>query len=111
MPISPEGAHADDAATAGTFNEIRAHLARLKELGLRYGYFPEPSKCILVVPSQWIDRTDNMFSDLKFTVVPGSRYLGGFIGEQQALTPWIENKVSKWARDVDTLADLKSLSR
>ena len=37
-------------------------------------------------------------------VVTGSRYLGGFVGEQETEGQWVQTKVSGWAESVCTLA-------
>jgi hypothetical protein len=41
--------YADDAGGGGNFWNIRKYFEQLVELGPEYGYFPEPSKSILVV--------------------------------------------------------------
>jgi len=96
--------YADDAAAAGHWAGIRDHFHRLTEIGPRFGYFPEPSKCVLIVTEDKLARAQLVFADLGFKVVSGARYLGGFIGESASLQPWIAQKVSKWASDVDILA-------
>ena len=96
--------YADDAASAGKFSQIREHIARLNELGPHVGYYPEPSKCILIVPQNHLVSAQSEFADLGFQVVPGSRYLGGFIGERSALVDWIQAKVAKWTHDIQSLA-------
>jgi hypothetical protein len=58
-----------------------------------YGYFPEPTKSILIVPAHSLDTVRAAFIDFKFTVVMGSRYIGGFIGERTAFNNgWIWKK-------------------
>jgi hypothetical protein len=42
--------YADDAGAAGNYDFIRRHFTKLQEIGPNYGYFPELSKSVLIVP-------------------------------------------------------------
>jgi hypothetical protein len=84
--------HADDAGAGGKFEDIRRLFRRLEEIGPNYGYFPEPSKSILVVSQHNLEATQNAFPDFGFKVTTGSRCLGGFVGENSALRNWIREK-------------------
>ena len=44
------------------------------------------------------------FADLGFKVVTGSRYLGGFVGEDAAMSTWLEKKLTGWKEAVNELA-------
>jgi hypothetical protein len=73
-------------------------FTRLKEIGPNYGYFPEPSKSILIVPQHSFEHASSVFADLGFKVTTGSRYyLSGFIGEKGALDVWIQEKIDNWS--------------
>ena len=48
---------------------------------LQIGYFPEPSKTVLVVGSSDLERASDLFCDLGVSVVTGSQFLGGFKGK------------------------------
>jgi hypothetical protein len=63
---------------------------RLLQLGPDYGYYPEPTKSILVVSTANLARTNADFADLGFKFMTGSRYLGGFIGEEAGRDAWLE---------------------
>jgi hypothetical protein len=86
--------YADDAGAGGNFRSIRLFFKRLQELGPDFGYFPEPSKSILVVRDHNLDKTKSAFADFEFQITTGCRYLGGFVGE--ALRSWLEEKVQFW---------------
>jgi hypothetical protein len=72
--------YADDAAAAADLTSIKIFMERLIELGPAYGYYPEASKNILVISEANKAAAEAYFCDIKFKVVTGSRYLGGFIG-------------------------------
>jgi hypothetical protein len=46
------------------------------------------------------------FADLNFSVTTGHRYLGAFIGDQDAFEPWIREKSIRWAKAVTDLASI-----
>jgi hypothetical protein len=46
------------------------------------------------------------FADLNFTVTTGHRYLGGFIGDQDAFEPWIKEQSTCWVVAVMDLASV-----
>jgi hypothetical protein len=77
--------YADDVGAGGKFEAIRCQFVRLKEIRPNFGYYPESSKSILIVPQHNYDAALDYFSDLTFTVTTGLRYLGGFIGEDNSV--------------------------
>ncbi len=96
--------YADDAGAGGKFNAIRRHFIQLQEIGPNYGYFPEPSKSIIVVASHNLEKAKPYFKDLGFEVVTGCRYLGGFIGEASNQQLWIQEKTEAWVDSIKELA-------
>jgi hypothetical protein len=60
------------------------HFEKLEEIGPHYGYYPEPSKSILIVPQKNLAAAQIAFEGHEFTITAGSRYLSGFIGEREA---------------------------
>ena len=50
--------------------------------GPLWGYFPEPTKSILVVSTQNVPRGEAFFWGYSLYIVTGSRYLWGFMGEE-----------------------------
>jgi hypothetical protein len=56
--------YANDAGASGSFSDLCRFFAWLQEIGPSYGYFPEPSKTILVV--QVCSRAQLGFSQVNF---------------------------------------------
>ena len=56
----------------------------LQAWGPPWGYFPEPTKSILVVAPRNMAMEDEFFRGVGMTVVTGSCYIGGFLGEREA---------------------------
>jgi hypothetical protein len=49
FPAVKQPWYTDDAGTRGCFTDLRNFFLRLQEIGPTYGYFPEPTKSILIV--------------------------------------------------------------
>ena len=48
-PLVRQVWYADDATSCDSFIKMRAWFDALREKGPKYGYYPKPSKCILLV--------------------------------------------------------------
>ncbi len=96
--------YADDAGAGGRFQKIQLYFEKLQEHGPPRGYFPEPSKSILIVKEHNKEKAETYFKDSSFKVVTGSRYLGGFIGEKAEQREWVEAKAQTWANGVIELS-------
>ena len=77
--------YADDSACAAGLPRLREWFDKLLKWGPDFGYYPEPQKTILVVDPNNELRAKELFDELGITVVPGQRFLGGFIGAKVAL--------------------------
>lgn len=96
--------YADDSSGAGHFQDIKTFYKVLEIEGEKYGYFPEPTKSILVTSQANVDRAKLEFSDLGFKIKTGHRYLGGFVGSDMARSEWLENRIQDWCFGVRELA-------
>jgi hypothetical protein len=83
FPKVEQPLYADDAGAYAMFALKHCMFLCLKGLGPAYGYHTEPSKSILVVSRCNLQRANVDFPDLGFKVQIGSRYLGGFIVEDE----------------------------
>ena len=105
FPKAEQAWYADDAGAGGNFSEIRRLFKILKEIGPDHGYFPEPSKSILVVRQHNLEAAKVAYPDFGFKVtIVGSRYLGGFVGKDNALRDWLREKTKIWEEVVVDLA-------
>jgi hypothetical protein len=83
LPIVHQPWYADDAAAASSLSKIHEVMNFLEKHGPSYGYFPEPSKSILVATPKNKAAAESAFADKGFIIVTGHRYLGGFIGNER----------------------------
>ena len=72
---------------------MQAHFRDLQERGLARGYYPEPTKSILVVAPGNVARAEEHFRGLVIRVVTGHRDLGGLIGDADVEREWLREKV------------------
>ena len=98
--------YADDSSVVGKMLEMRKWWDILNVTGPKYGYFPKPSKTILIVKNPAdLQRAQEIFNQtgIKITI-SGERHLGAVIGSPEFRTEYVNNKVSKWIQDVEQLA-------
>ena len=96
--------YADDAGAGGTFLQILVHFRDLQAQGPARGYYPEPTKSILVVAPRNVAQADENFRGLGIRVVTGHRYLRGYIGDREAEGSWLEAKIQGWTESMDILS-------
>ena len=83
---------------------MEAHFRDLQARVPAQGYYPEPTKSILVVDPGNVARSEEKFRGLVIRVVTGHRYLGGFIGNAAAERECLKEKVQGWTESVSVLA-------
>jgi hypothetical protein len=99
---------ADDSTSGGNLGSVRKWWDHLKENGPKYGYYPKPTKThIIVKDTAKIVEVQEIFSGegIKITV-DGQRHIGAALGTEAFKKWYVENKVKKWIKDVEDLADL-----
>jgi hypothetical protein len=100
--------YADDSSAGGKIHEIRNWWDILNEAGPKYGYFPKPSKTILIVKDpELVPLAENVFSQTGIKIThTGERHLGAVIGNATYRTEYVNEKIDKWVKDVEQLATL-----
>ena len=74
------------------FQQVQEHFRDLQARGPARGYYPEPTKSILVVAPGNVAQAEEHFREIGIQVVMGHRYLGGFIGDADAERGWLREK-------------------
>ena len=97
--------YADDSACVGKLDNVKEWFEKLSVKGPRFGYYPEPSKSVLVVDSKFEGKAMELFSGVGVKVVSGSRFLGGFIGNERDGAGFVTRKVEQWVSHIHQLAD------
>ena len=83
-PCVTQTRYVDDAGAGGEFTNILEHLRDLQARGPAQGYYPEPTKSILVVALGNVARAEDYSWGLGRKVVTGHCYLGGYIRDKVA---------------------------
>jgi hypothetical protein len=96
--------YADDMAMVGPCSGIARCTQLLERLGPLRGYFPEPSKSILICKPAAQDDARRALRAFDFKYVDGSRYLGGFIGTDEARTAWLQPQLDDWVYGIEQLS-------
>ena len=99
--------YADDSSAAGAIKSLRKWWDELQKVSPSFGYFPNPSKCLLVVKEQWLPEAQAVFGDtgIQLTSARG-RYLGSVIGVTFFKEAFVREKVDQWVRELEKLADV-----
>lgn len=97
--------YADDAAMAGRCQDIASAMRHLLRIGPLRGYYPEPSKSVLICePGEDRERAQTLLAEFDFQYSDGDRYLGGFIGTMDSRKEWLAPQIEHWAKSVEKLA-------
>ena len=100
--------YADDSTAAGKIKEIKKWWDILFSTGPKYGYFPKPSKTLLIVKNrEFYDEAVSTFESTEIEVtLTGERHLGAVLGSQEYRDEYVEEKVRSWVKDVEQLASI-----
>ena len=73
-----------------------------------YGYYPKPSKCVLVVKNDEIkQRAEEMFGKYGMEITTSSKsHLGAIIGISEYKEEFVNSKVEEWINDVKKLSTI-----
>jgi hypothetical protein len=97
--------YADDAAAGDTLERLRKWFDFLLLRGPKYGYFPQPKKCILVVKEHKLDEAKKLFSGTNVEItINGTRHLGAALGSVEFKGNFVGEKVKEWISQVELLS-------
>ena len=99
--------YADDSSAAGKLLEMRKWWDTLCQNGPSYGYFPLPSKTILIVKIEHRELAQDIFAGSGVSITTeGERHMGAVIGSAEFKELYVTNKVKKWTQDIEELAKI-----
>jgi len=106
LPATLQAWYADDSAFGGTAPDIAAAMRTILERGPARGYFPEPSKSILICNPAVRATVQAELAEFSFQYEDGYRHVGGFIGTPEAKTKWIQPQIQQWIKGIERLANV-----
>jgi len=98
--------YADDASACGELSHLLDWFKLLQHHGPSYGYYPNPSKCCLVVDHKSVSAATAVFGHLDIEIVTSHRFLGGFLGDSDSSAEFVTSKVQKWVSSVRHLSEI-----
>ena len=83
--------------------------AQLFKLLMERGYFPEPSKSLIILDTPGQEeaaRGEFVAEGLVLNFVSGIRYLGAYLGPQEELVAWVKPQLEAWVHGVRALGKI-----
>ena len=99
--------YADDATSIGKLKAIRSWWDELHLQGPKYGYFPKPSKSVLILKNKdLLNDAKRIFAGtgIKISTDGEFRHLGAVLGSPEFRETYVRDKVSKWVSDIEELS-------
>jgi len=93
--------YADDSSFGGMAPAIAAAMHMILEKGPARGYFPEPSKSILICNPAVRDAVHGELGEFHFQCEDGYRHVSGFIGTEEMKAKWLQPQIQQWVRGVE----------
>ena len=84
--------YADDASLGGKFQTIANMFDKLCRIGPKFGYYPEPNKCVLVVHEQAVPHAKEFFKEYGFKISTGCRFRGDLLDLMKINTYLLQRK-------------------
>jgi hypothetical protein len=103
-PTVVQAWYADDSVLQGRVSRVAAAMTLLQRLGPERGYFPEPAKSIFICSPDDREAAATGLEAFNFKYHDGHRYVGGFLGTDEALSQWLAPKIQQWVKGVESLA-------
>ena len=95
--------YADNAGSLGKFARLDTYFDSLTRQGLGRGYYPEPSKIVLIVRPENLEAGKVFRARHVFKVCTGARYLGGYIGDGDSKQYWLRESTLTWDMNIHTI--------
>ena len=103
-------AFADDLTSTGKLSKLRSWWKILLDVRPKHGYFPKPSKTILIVKPEYESKSVEVFNNTNIKVASsGQRHLDAVIGSELYRKEYIEERVSKWRDELLLLSKIAEI--
>ena len=80
------------------FARLAAYFDSLTGQGPGHGYYPEPPKSVLIVFLENLEAGKEFRARHRFKVCMGTRYLGGYIGDDESKRNWMRERTLMWEK-------------
>ena len=92
---------------AGKIYSLRIWWDAILRYGPLLGYFAKPSKSWLIVKDEYLEQAKVVFVGVfpeKQITSEGNKHLGAVLGSEENKISYVEEKVSRWVREVEVLS-------
>ena len=96
--------YADNDGALDTFENLERYFNILKCNGPAWGYYPDPTKIIMILHPNNLEAEELLFRCRGFKVCTGARYLGGYIRDDESKCDWIKNRTEEWESNIRVLS-------
>ena len=95
--------YTDDSGALGTFDNLERYFISLKCNGPYQGYYPKPTKMIMIMNPKNLE-VGRLFGQYHgFKVCAGTGYLDGYIRNEKSKGDWLKKRTDKWESDIHVL--------
>ena len=104
IPDATQAWCADKAGSLGTFLRIETYFNSITYQGLGRGYYPEPPKSVLIANSDNLEAGKEFGTCHIFKVCMGTRYLGGYIRDDESKSNWLREGTLTREKNISTIS-------
>ena len=98
-------AFADDFAGVGTLIQLKEWSNLIENFGPYIGYFPNPSKSVLIVKDAHLLKATEVFSKSEIQITSeGNKHLGACVGNNNFKREYVSKKVRDWVDEIKELS-------
>ena len=103
-------AYADDFSAGGSIINLKHWWDTLCKLGPKFGYFPEASKCWLIIKPEAAEKAHTIFKDTEIQITKrGKRHLGAIIGTDGYRDEYVLDKINRWSSELQLLCEIAKI--
>ena len=101
--------YADDGNGIGAFKSTIAWATLAKTKGVKYGYYINTIKSVIIVQPGDEERVRTLLLDTPFAdaeIRTGTAFVGGYVGDAQGQKEYIDSKAKEWVRALKQMVDI-----
>ena len=103
-------AYADDLAAGGILKNLKIWWHQLLHFGPKFGYYPQPPKCWLIVKPEHIDTAKELFADTNISItIDGRKHLGAAIGTDEYRDKYVVERLEKLKGELRLLSRIANI--
>ena len=100
-------AYADDLSAAGSITALFKWWNHLCIIGPKFGYYPRPDKCWLIVKEKEVEKAREIFKPTKVNITTkGRKHLGAVIGSNEYKDNYVSEKIDNFVNQLRSLTEI-----